>query len=98
VNSFWLFMFLGLAGSAGPGHFGFRVLAFHHQRDKGYPFLPGSEDGGWAYSWWLMRWGFARHRDSALNLFAGSAGVMGWIALIGILGAAIMIVLQEGRA
>ena len=33
VGSLWLFLFLGLAGSALPAHFGFRVLAFRQQLD-----------------------------------------------------------------
>jgi len=78
----WLFLFLGLIGSAGPGHFGFRVLAYRHHLDRKYPFAAGSEDGGWGYSWWLMRFGFLPLKDGAMSVFGGNAGVMGWIALI----------------
>jgi hypothetical protein len=90
----WLFMFLGLIGSAGPGHFGFRVLAYRHHLDRKYPFAPGSEDGGWGYSWWLMRFGFLPLKDGAMGVFGGNAGVMGWIALIGIIGTAVCIALK----
>jgi hypothetical protein len=90
----WLFLFLGIVGSAGPGHYGFRVLAYRHQLDRKYPFAPGSEDGGWGYSWWLMRFGFASLKDGAMNVFGGNAGVMGWLALIGIVGSAVCIVLK----
>jgi hypothetical protein len=90
-----LFLFLGLVGSAGPGHFGFRVLAYRHHRDKAYAFAPGTDDGGWGYSWWLMRFGHRRLKDNALNVFGGNAGVMGWITLIGIAGTALSIAMQR---
>ena len=90
-----LFLFLGLLGSAGPGHFGFRVLAYRHHRDKGYAFEPGTEDGGWGYSGWLMRFGHRKCKDNALNVFGGNAGVMGWIAVVGIAGTAVSIVMQR---
>ena len=90
-----LFLFLGLVGSAGPGHFGFRVLAYRHHRDKGYAFAPGTEDGGWGYSAWLMRFGHRHFKDNALNVFGGNAGVMGWIATLGIAGTAVAIVMQR---
>jgi hypothetical protein len=95
MSSIWLFIFLGLVGSAGPGHFGFRVLAYRHQLDKKYSFKTGTEDGGLAYSWWLMCFGFTKYKDSGMNLFAGNAGVMGWICLIGIIGSAVAIALQN---
>jgi len=90
-----LFLFLGLVGSAGPGHFGFRVLAYRHHRDKGYAFAPGTEDGGWGYSGWLMRFGHRQFKDNALNVFGGNAGVMGWITLIAIAGTALALVMQR---
>jgi hypothetical protein len=90
-----LFACLGLAGSAGPGHFGFRVLAYRHHRDRGYPFEPGTEDGGMRYGWWLMRFGHRRYRDNALNVFGGNAGVMGWITAIGLAGTALSIVMKR---
>ena len=90
----WLFLFLGLVGSAGPGHYGFRVLAYRHHLDRKYPFAPGSGDGGWGYSWWLMRFGFLRLKDGAMNVFGGNAGVMGWIALVGLIGSAVCIALK----
>ena len=95
LGSFWLFMCLGLAGSAGPAHFGFRILAFRHHRDRKYAFAAGSEDGEWGYSWWLMRWGHAGLRDASMNFFGGSAAVMGWLALVGIIGAGTAMALQR---
>ena len=83
-----MFLFLGLVGSAGPGHFGFRVLAYRHHRDKGYAFAPGTEDGGIAYSWWLMRFGQRRLSDAALRQFGNIAGIMGWLTLLGVIGSA----------
>ena len=55
------------------------MLAYRHHRDKGFPFAPGTEGGGLAYSWWLMRFGHRKFKDNALNVFGGNAGVMGWI-------------------
>lgn len=94
VGSLGLFLSLGLVGSAGPGHFGFRLLAYRHHLDRGYPFAPGSEDGGWGYSLWLMRGGHWPLNDSALNFFGTSAGIMGWLALIGSAGVITLISLQ----
>ncbi len=94
MNSIWLFLFLGLIGSAGPGHFGFRVLAYRHQLDKKHEFKSGTQEGGLSYSWWLMCFGFTRFRDSGMNLFAGNAGVMGWLTVIGLVGTAIAIALK----
>lgn len=82
MDGVWLFVFLGIVGSAGPGHFGFRILAYRHQIDRGYPFEPGSEDGGWGYSWWLMRFKFVAFGDRSMRLFAGNAAVMGWMASV----------------
>ena len=86
-----LFLFLGLAGSAGPAHFGMRVLSFRQQLDRGLPFHPGTEDGGLYYSWWLMHFAQRKLGDPALRQFGNIAGVMGWITLIGITGSAICI-------
>lgn len=83
-----LFLFLGLAGSAGPGHFGMRVLAFRQHLDRQLAFPAGTEDGGLAYSWWLMRFGQRGLPDPALRQFGNIAGVMGWITLVGIAGSA----------
>ena len=83
-----LFLFLGLAGSAGPAHFGMRVLSHRQQLDRHLDFAPGTEDGGIAYSWWLMRFGQRRFSDAALRQFGNIAGVMGWITLLGVLGSA----------
>lgn len=95
VGSLWLFLCLGLLGSAGPGHIGFRLLAYRHQLDRGYPFAAGTEDGGWGYSGWLMRFGHAPLGDGALNFFGHSAGVMGWLSLLGGGGLVILIALQR---
>ena len=81
-----LFLFLGLAGSAGPAHFGMRVLSHRQQLDRRLAFAPGTEDGGLAYSWWLMRFGQKSLGDAALRQFGNIAGVMGWITLLGIAG------------
>ena len=92
-----LFLFLGLAGSAGPAHFGMRVLSHRQQLDRGLAFAPGTSDGGLAYSWWLMQF---RHRalgDAALRQFGNIAGIMGWITLLGVVGSAISIAAKSGR-
>ena len=44
AGSLWLFLCLGIAGSAAPAHFGFRVLAHRQHLDRGYPFAPGTEE------------------------------------------------------
>ena len=91
-----LFLFLGLAGSAGPAHFGMRVLSHRQQLDRGLPFAPGTEDGGLKYSWWLMRFRHGSLDDAALRQFGNIAGIMGWITLIGIIGSAIAIAAKAG--
>ena len=91
-----LFLFMGLAGSAGPGHFGMRVLAYRQQKDRALPFAPGTEDGGFGYSWWLMRFHQSSLGDAALTQFGNLAGIMGWLTLIGVVGTAICITLNAG--
>ena len=86
-----LFLFLGLAGSAGPAHFGMRVLAYRQQLDRALAFAPGTGDGGLAYSWWLMRFGQRAFADPALRQFGAIAGIMGWVTLAGLLGSAFSI-------
>lgn len=86
-----LFLFLGLAGSAGPAHFGMRVLAHRQQLDRGLPFVSGTEAGGLAYSWWLMLFRQKQLNDAPLRQFGNLAGIMGWITLIGVIGSAISI-------
>ena len=93
-GSLLLFLMLGLAGSAGPAHFGFRVLAFRLQLDRGLAFAPGTEDGGWGYSGWLMRWKHRAARDQNLNFFAGITAGSGWLTLIGATGLLIQMALQ----
>jgi hypothetical protein len=86
-----LFTGLGIAGSAAPAHIGMRLLAHRQQLDRQLPFAPGTEDNFFAYSWWLMR--FAHHSldDAPLRSFGNIAGLMGWITLLGALGAALAI-------
>ena len=91
-----LFLFLGLAGSAGPAHFGMRVLSHRQQLDRQLAFAPGTEDGGLAYSWWLMRFGQRALGDAALRQFGNIAGIMGWITLFGVLGSTVAITLKAG--
>jgi hypothetical protein len=92
-----LFLFLGLAGSAGPAHFGMRVLAHRQQLDRKLPFAAGTEDGGLGYSWWLMRFGQANLADGALRQFGAIAGIMGWVTLLGVVGSAVCIALVMGK-
>ena len=91
-----LFLFLGIAGSAGPAHFGMRVLSHRQQLDKGLPFPPGTEDGGMSYGWWLMRFGHHAVGDNTLRQFGNIAGVMGWLTLVGVAGTAVCIAAQSG--
>ena len=86
-----LFLSLGVAGSAAPAHFGMRVLSHRQQLDRQLAFAPGTEDGGMAYSWWLMRFRQRALDDGALRQFGDIAGVMGWITLLGVLGSALAI-------
>jgi hypothetical protein len=43
-----------------------------------------------------MRFGFLPLKDSAMNVFAGNAGVMGWIALLGVVGTGMCIAVKAG--
>ena len=86
-----LFLFLGLAGSAGPAHFGMRVLSHRQQLDQHLPFAEGTENGGIAYSWWLMLFRQQHSSDSTLRQFGAIAAVMGWLCLLGIIGSAVCI-------
>ena len=83
-----LFAGLGVAGSAFPAHFGMRVLARRQQLDKQLAFAPGTESGGFAYSWWLMRFEQRKLGDAPLRQFGNIAGVMGWITLVGVVASA----------
>lgn len=91
-----LFLFLGLAGSAGPAHFGMRVLAHRQQLDRALPFAPGTETGGLPYSLWLMLFKQKHMNDAPLRQFGNLAGIMGWVTLIGVVGSAISIVATIG--
>jgi hypothetical protein len=86
-----LFTSLGIAGSAGPAHFGMRVLSHRQQLDRQLAFAPGTANGGLAYSWWLMRFGQRDLDDAPLRQFGNIAGVMGWITLVGVIGSALAI-------
>lgn len=94
AGSLLLFLSLGVAGSAAPAHFGFRVLAHRHQLDRGIAFAPGTEDGGWRYSWWLMRWKHRAAGDRNLDFFAGITAGSGWLTVAGAAGVLIMVALQ----
>ena len=73
-----------------------RVLSHRQQLDRGLAFARGTEDGGLAYSWWLMCFGQRQLGDSALRQFGNIAGVMGWITLIGVVGSAVAITAKAG--
>ena len=90
-----LFTSLGVAGSAFPAHYGMRLLSRQQQLDRRLAFAPGTEDGGLAYSWWLMRFGQRALGDATLRQFGNIAGVMGWITLLGVLGSALAIALRN---
>jgi hypothetical protein len=94
AGSLLLFLFLGVAGSAAPAHFGFRVLAYRQQLDHKHAFAPGTEDGGWGYSGWLMRWKHRALADRALDFFGGIAAGSGWLALVGTLGTVVLVAIQ----
>lgn len=93
-GSLLIFLMLGLAGSAAPAHFGFRVLAYRLQLDRRLPFAPGTEDGGWGYSWWLMRWRHHRLGDPGLRSLGTITAVGGWLTLAGTAGLLLLIGLQ----
>ena len=90
-----LFTSLGVAGSALPAHLGMRVLAHRQQLDRQLAFAPGTEGGGFRYSWWLMRFEQRKLGDAPLNQFGNIAGVMGWISLLGIIGSTVAIALRN---
>jgi hypothetical protein len=71
-----------------------RVLSHRQQLDRHLSFAPGTEDGGIAYSWWLMRFGQRALGDAALRQFGNIAGVMGWVTLLGVVGSAAAIALK----
>ena len=93
AGSLLVFLFLGIAGSAAPAHFGFRVLAFRQQLDRHIPFAAGTEDGGLGYSWWLMLWKHRAAGDKPLDFFGGITAVSGWLTLVGSAGVVALIVL-----
>lgn len=91
---FWLFLMLGVSGSAAPAHIGFRVLAYRHHRDRGWPFDAGAADGGFGYSWWLMRRGYAKYRDPGMGFFAFWAMLAGWISVLAMAASATLIAIR----
>lgn len=92
---FWLFLMLGLAGSAGPAHIGFRLLAHRHHRDRGWPFAEGTEDGNWGYSGWLMRRAYAPFADRGMAFFGFWAMVSGWLTALAIAASSILITVRQ---
>lgn len=92
---FWLFLMLGLAGSAGPAHIGFRLLAHRHHRDRGWPFAEGTEDGQWGYSGWLMRRGYTAYADRDMGFFGFWAMLSGWLAALAIAASAVLISVRQ---
>lgn len=91
-----VFAFLGVFGSALPGHFGMRVLAYREHLDRQLPFAPGTGDGGLPYSWWLMRFGHKVHPQArVLNQFGNLAGVFGWIALVALVASVFCFIMSK---
>lgn len=85
-----LFAFLGVFGSALPGHLGMRVLAHREQLDRQIPFASGTEHSSLAYAWWLMTFKQAQYPHAkALNQFGNLAGIFGWITLVALIGCVI---------
>jgi hypothetical protein len=82
-----LFAFLGVFGSALPGHLGMRVLAHREQLDRQIPFAAGTEHNGLAYSWWLMTFKQANYpQANALKQFGNLAGIFGWVTFTALIG------------
>ncbi|WP_334130580.1 hypothetical protein [Silanimonas lenta] len=94
MEDFLLFLMLGLVGSAGPAHFGFRLLAHRHHRDRGWPFAAGTEEGGFSYSAWLMRRGYRAFADRDMAFFGFWGMLSGWIASLALVAATVMIALR----
>ena len=94
MEDFWLFVSLGVLGSAGPAHFGFRILAHRQHLDRGYAFAPSCQAGQWHYSLWLMKFKHTTLNDPALNFFAHVAGVAGWLASVSAVSSAIFIFMK----
>jgi hypothetical protein len=92
---FWLFLMLGLAGSAGPAHIGFRLLAHRHHRDRGWPFAEGTEDGQWGYSGWLMRRSYTAYPDRDMGFFGFWAMLSGWLAALAIAASTVLISVRQ---
>jgi hypothetical protein len=80
-----LFAFLGIFGSALPGHLFMRVLAYREHLDRQLPFEPGTENGGMPYAWWLMRFG----QKGFLS------AVFGWITLLALIAAAFSFIMSK---
>lgn len=91
-----LFAFLGVFGSALPGHFGMRILAYREHLDRQLPFAPGTENGGLPYAWWLMLFGQKRFPQArTLNQFGNLSAVFGWITLLALIAAAFSFIMSK---
>jgi len=81
-----LFAFLGVFGSALPGHLGMRILAYREHLDRGLPFDPGTQNGGVPYGWWLMRFGQKKYPQAkVLGQFGNLSAIFGWITLVALI-------------
>ncbi len=91
-----LFAFLGVFGSALPGHLGMRILAYREHLDRHLPFDPGTENGGIPYGWWLMLFRQKQYPQAkALNQFGRLAAVFGWITLVAMLAAIFSFIMSK---
>ena len=95
MEDFLLFLTLGVAGSAGPAHIGFRLLAHRHHVDRGWPMPAEAEGADWSYSWFLMRRGYAPWADRDMRFFGFWAMLSGWIATVAIVAATAMIAVRQ---
>ncbi|HAI58672.1 MAG TPA: hypothetical protein DCM32_02175 [Xanthomonadaceae bacterium] len=94
MEDFLLFLMMGVAGSSAPAHFGFRLLAHRHHRDRGWPFAADTEDGQWGYSWWLMKRGYVPHADRDMRFFGFWGMLSGWIASLALAASAVLIAIR----
>lgn len=91
-----LFAFLGIFGSALPGHIGMRVLAHVEHRDRKLPFATGTEHNGLAYSWWLMQFKQKSYPQAkTLQQFGNLAGVFGWFTLLAAIGSVFSFIMTK---
>ena len=91
-----LFAFLGVFGSALPGHFGMRILAYREHLDRKLPFDSGTENGGMPYGWWLMRYGQKQFPQArVLNQFGNLSAIFGWITLLALIAAVFCFIMRK---